>query len=65
MQSDITIVNTERHTKAGLLVSPFDTDGSAHLTPFKGERPGNALILDRGAVRELRDLLTEILESAE
>jgi len=57
------IVNTEMHLKTALMAHEFgDGIGAAWLCPIRGERPGDGFILDRAAVRELRDTLTAILE---
>lgn len=57
---EATIINTTTHTKTGVMVTSFGTDGAAHLTVLRGEQPGIPFILDTGSVRELAAILAAI-----
>lgn len=59
------ITNTTRHVSAGVMVDPFDVDGSACLVPLHGEYPGRSLILDPGATAELAACLARLAPAAD
>jgi hypothetical protein len=54
------IYNREMHRNTALKAEPFGDTGAIHLTPIRGERPGDSFILDAHAAEELADFITDL-----